>query len=297
MVRTGYSTASLFAVLGTRPLLGRGFNEDEDRDKGPKVIVLGEDLWRRRFGGDRSIVGKTLVAGGSEVRVVGVMPRDFHFPGIADAWMPLQLNPLTSTRTDHFLEGVGRLRPGVTAEHASEEFRALMAQILRENPVESYGQTADVSSFGAHANIRLRPVLATLLGAVGFVLLIACANIVSLLLVKASARGREIAVRGALGASRSRLIRQFVVESVLLGVCGAAGGVALAWGAVPALVSLVPEGTLPRWISFAPDWRMLCFVAAVTAGAGVVAPGPQQGQIEKNLPFGALIAGRIAHSR
>jgi putative ABC transport system permease protein len=270
-VPSGYGTASLFHVLGVKPLLGRVFTEDEDRNNGPNVVLLGEDLWRRRLGADPGIIGQTIKAGTSEARVIGVMPSSFHFPGTAELWWSVQLDPKNNTRTDHWLEGVGRLRAGVTVAQAQEEFRALMAQIQRENPLASYGQTVAVSGFAEHSNARIGPVLVTLLGAVGFVLLIACANLMSLLLVKATARGREMAVRGALGASRSRLVRGFVMESVLLGLIGSAGGVLVAWIAVPALVALVPEGTLPRWIAFTPDWRIALFVASVAAGSGVLA--------------------------
>jgi len=271
-IPSGQGTASLFRVLGVRPLLGRWFTEDEDRHGGPAVVALGEDLWRRRFNGDPGVIGRTVkLGGGTEARIVAVMPRDFHFPGLAELWTPLQLDPRNNTRTDHWLEGIGRLKSGVAVAQAQAEFRALMNQIEREHPLESYGQTVNVFDFGEHANRRLRPILVTLLGAVGFVLLIACANLMSLLLVKASARAREMAVRGALGASRSRLVRGFVMESVLLGLMGASGGVLLAWAAVPALAALVPEGTLPRWISFTPDWRVGLFVAAVAAGSGILA--------------------------
>ena len=145
-----------------------------------------------------------------------------------------------------------------------------MSQITREHPTETYGQTVNALPYRERDTQQVRPVLLTLLGAVGFVLLIACANITNLLLVKASARAREIAVRGALGASRARLVRQFVVESMLLGLAGAVGGILVAWAAVPALLALAP-GHFPRWIEFAPDVRMLAFVIAVTAGTSVVA--------------------------
>ena len=145
-----------------------------------------------------------------------------------------------------------------------------MQQIIREHPTETYGQTVNVLPYRARDTRQVKPVLFTLLGAVGFVLLIACANITRLLLVKASARTREIAVRGALGASRTRLVRQFVVESVLLATAGAAAAVLLAWAAIPALLSLVPQ-QLPGWIQFVPDARLLVFVVVHLAGTGILA--------------------------
>ena len=177
--------------------------------------------------------------------------------------MPQQLGPKNNTRMDHGLEGIARLRPGVTVEQAQADLRGIMQQIIREHPTENYGQYVNVSPYRVRDTHQVKPVLFTLLGAVGFVLLIACANITNLLLVKAAARTREIAVRGALGASRARLIRQFVVESVLLAVGGAAAGILLVWAAIPALVALVPN-RLPSWIEFTPDARTLAFAIAVS---------------------------------
>ena len=269
-IPAGFGTASLFRVLGVRPLLGRTFTVEEERFNGPHVVVLGEDLWRRRYGADQEILGKTITIGSDQTRVIGVMPEGFHFPEIAEFWVPLQINPKYNTRMDHGLEGIGRLRPGSSPLRAQEDLRAIMARISQQHPTETYGQTVNVSPYRVRDTGQMRPVLLTLLGAVGFVLLIACANTINLLLIKASARAREVAIRGALGASRARLMRQFVVESVMLGAAGALAGIALAWAAIPALLSLVPE-QLPRWIRFTPDLRMLAFVVAVTAGTGILA--------------------------
>ncbi len=268
-VPAAFVTEPLFRVLGVQPLLGRTFLPEEDRTKGPDVVVLGEDLWRRRYGADPSIVGKTIVVGSSPTRIIGVMPRNFHFPGIAELWLPAQMDVTTNKRTDHGLEGVARLRPGISVEQAQTDLRAIMQQIVRENPTETYQQTVNVSPYRLRDTRQVRPVLLTLLGAVAFVLLIACANITNLLLVKAAARKRDIALRAALGASRPRLVRQFIVESSLLGVLGAALGILLAAAAVPALLSLVPT-TLPKWIHFGLDGRMLLFVTALTTLTGVV---------------------------
>lgn len=269
-IPAGFGTASLFRVLGVRPLLGRTFTVEDERFNGPHVVVLGEDLWRRRYGADPEIVGKTITIGSDQTRVIGVMPQGFHFPEIAEFWVPLQINPKYNTRMDHGLEGIGLLKPGIQPPQAQEDLRAIMARISQQHPTETYGQTVNVSPYRVRDTGQMRPVLLTLLGAVGFVLLIACANTINLLLIKASARAREVAIRGALGASRARLMRQFVVESVMLGAAGALAGIALAWAAIPALLSLVPE-QLPRWIRFTPDLRMLAFVVAVTAGTGILA--------------------------
>jgi putative ABC transport system permease protein len=263
-VQASNATGSLFRVLGVPPLLGRTFNDADDAPKAPPVVVLGEALWKRRYGGDPEIIGKTIVLGSTPAQVIGIMPREFRFPGQAELWSPLQATPQNNKRTDHGLEGIARMRPGVTTEQAQTDLRAIMDQITREHPTETYRQTVNVFPYRARNTQEIRPVLFTLLGAVACVLLIACANIVNLLLVKASGRAREIAVRSALGASRARLIRQFVVETALLSWTGATGGVLLAWAAAPALLSLAPVGYFPAWMRFTPDARVLGFVIAVT---------------------------------
>ena len=269
-VPAGSGTEPLFRILGVQPLLGRTFTVEECRTGAQSAVLLGEDFWRRRYGGDPGIVGKTIGIGTDQARVVGVMPSGFHFPDVAELWMPLQLDLKNSTRTDHALEGIARLRRGATVKQAQDDLRGIMRQIIEEHPTETYGQTVNVSPYRVRDTQRVKPVLFTLMGAVGFVLLIACANITNLLLVKGSARTREIAVRSALGASRARLVRQFMVESVMLGLAGAAGGIVLAWAAIPALLALVPQH-LPMWIQFTPDARVLMFMTAITAGTAILA--------------------------
>jgi putative ABC transport system permease protein len=263
-------TEPLFRILGVQPLIGRTFTPDEDRPKAPQTVILSEELWRRRYGADPGILGKTIGVASKQARVIGVMPRGFHFPDVAQLWLPLQLDQPHNTRMDHGLEGIARLKPGATVEQAQDDLRGIMRQIIGEHPAENYGQTVNVSPYRVRDTQDVKPLLFTLLGAVGFVLLIACANITNLLLVKASARAREIAVRAALGASRARLMRQFVVESVMRGIAGAAAGVLLARAAIPALLTLLPQ-QIPSWIQFTPDARVLLFVIAVTVGTGILA--------------------------
>jgi putative ABC transport system permease protein len=260
----------LFRVLAVPPLLGRTFSDEDDQPNAAPVVVLSEGLWRSHFGGDPAVLGKKIlfgtVLGVRSSEVIGVMPRGFHFPDEAQLWMPLQFSVKINTRTDHGLEGIARLREGVTPEQAQTDLRAIMQQISREHPTETYGQTVNAVRFQNRVTGDVRPVLLTLMGAVGFVLLIACANISSLMLVRAAARQREIAVRGALGASRSRVVRQFVVESGVIGVLGALGGILMTWGAVPALLDLTPAGTLPVWADFSMDVRYWAFLILVTVG-------------------------------
>ena len=186
-------------------------------------------------------------------------------------WVPLQSDPKTNKRTDYFLRGVARLAPGVSIQQAEADLRAVMDQIKRENPKDTFEQSVKVEPFRLRTTASLQPLLFSLLAAVGFVLLIACANITNLLLVKASARSREIAVRGAMGATRLRIIRQFVAESLILGLAGAVCGSALAAAAVPGMMRLTPPGFLPSWVAFSPDLRILGFVVTVTTAASLLA--------------------------
>ena len=264
-------TASAFPALGVAPLLGHWFAPEDDQPNAPPTVILGEGLWRRRYGADMAIVGKSIVVGSTPARVTGVMPQAFHFPDVAEMWVPLRSDPKTNRRTDYFLRGVARLAPGISIPQAEADLNAVMDQIKRENPRETFEQSVKVEPFRLRTTASLQPLLFTLLAAVGFVLLIACANITNLLLVKASARSREIAVRGAMGATRMRIIRQFVAESLILGLAGAVCGSALAAAAVPGMMRLTPPDFLPSWVAFSPDLRILGFVVAVTMAASLLA--------------------------
>jgi putative ABC transport system permease protein len=259
----GEVSAGLFKVLGVRPRLGRVFQPEEDLPHGPAAVLLGERLWRERFGADASLLGRAIVVNGVSRTVVGVMPAGFHFPDQAEIWLPLRLDAKLSTRTDHYLQGIGRLAPGTTVEQAGQQLASIMRQIAREDPVSFQGQTVNVLPFRLQLTSSSRAAVLTLLGAVLCVLLVACANITNLLLVQATERAREIAVRSALGASRGRLVRQLLIESLLLGGLGAAAGMGLALVGTPLLLALIPE-ELPGWLHFEPDARVLCFTAGVS---------------------------------
>jgi putative ABC transport system permease protein len=257
------STDGLFRVLGVAPILGRTYTREQDTENGPKVVVIGEDLWRRRYAADPNIIGRVIDIASTRTQVIGVMPSSFRFPNLAIAWLPFQFSGKSSPRTDRGALGIARLKPGMRIEQADSELQSLMEQVNRENPATSYGDTARA--------IPIRDVLAgsyrleviTLLGAVGFLLLIACANITNLLLVKATARSREMAVRTALGATRTRLVRQLITESILLGVIGGVAGLALTYAGLPALLRLIPIN-LPAWMNFSVDRSVLIFVTAVS---------------------------------
>ncbi|HEV2689877.1 MAG TPA: ABC transporter permease [Bryobacteraceae bacterium] len=259
----------VFRVLGVKPLLGRLFTREEDVPKGASVVVLGEELWRRRYGADPGILGRTIGIGSTRRTVIGVMPSSFHFPERAELWLPLQISRKDSPRTDHYLQGIARLKSGVSVEQATAELESLMRQINKENPTTDYGNLVRAIPIRTAVAGEYRPAVITLLAAVGFLLLIACANITNLLLIKASVRTREMAVRTALGASRARLIRQLITESALFGLVGGVAGIALAYAGVPALLSLIPID-LPRWMTFSIDGRVLGFALLVSLATSLI---------------------------
>jgi putative ABC transport system permease protein len=264
-------TGSLFAVTGVQPLLGRWFTAEDDQPNAPPTVMLGEGLWRRRYGADSGVLGKSVIIGTTPTRVIGIMPLWFRFPKNADLWIPLSTDTKSNRRTDYWLEGVARLGPGVSMQQAETDLLAVMDQIKRENPTETMEQSMKLAPFRDRTTATLEPLLFALLAAVGFVLLIACFNITNLLLVKASARAREIAVRAAMGATRMRIIRQCAAESLILGLAGAIGGSLFAAIAVPGMMRLTPPEFLPAWVSFTPDTRILAFIAAITIGASLIA--------------------------
>jgi putative ABC transport system permease protein len=265
-LRTGLVTASLFRVLAVRPLLGRWFEEDEDRPGGAPVLILSYGLWQRRFGGDPDIVGQSLVLDDVARTVVGVMPARFEHRR-AEAWIPLARALDEASRNAHFLVTYGRLAPGVTIERARAEMRALGERLAAEK--DNMGHGIDVRDYRSLVVRDVRTPLLVLLASVAFVLLIACANVANLLLARGAGRRREIAVRSALGATRSRLARQLLTESGLLAASGGLLGLGLAWLGVRAFVAGAPR-VLPRMREIELDAGVLLFTLVVALGAGVL---------------------------
>jgi predicted permease len=260
-------TTNLFSMLGAQPLLGRTFNEAEGGAGGPQVVLLSEGLWRESFHADPKIAGQTVKIGGKYYTVVGVMPRSFRFPETTGSdiqngvWIPVQPTPeMLKDRGYHFFNIVAELRPGVTPEQAQRELDAIAAHLPR-NKDES------VATFGSGLYQEIltgpvRPVLYGLLGALALVLLIACANVSNLLIARCLGRQQEFAVRAALGASRSRLIRQMLSEGLALSLIGCGVGVVLAQLAMLAIRKL-PDGTIPRADSISIHWTILLVLAAI----------------------------------
>src|SRR2546430_3078938 len=250
-------SAVWFDLLGVRPQLGRSFREDEEKAGAAPVAVLSQSLWRSRFGADPGVLGKSISIDGKIVTVVGVAAPRWTYPEDADAWTPLVFEGWEAqpdNRGGHWLRLVGRLAPGVTTDQAGRELAkiaaGLSAQYPKTNRVYSAGVTPLIDALVG----PVRPALLALLGAVVFVLLIACANVANLMLVRAGTREGEIAVRIALGARSWRLARQLVIESVLLSLVAALVGAALATWAVDAVVAFGPQG-IPRLEAVAVDGR------------------------------------------
>ena len=262
----------LFELLGAEPLLGRGLAAGEDGPEAPLVAVISEGLWRRRFGTDPQILGRPVVLDGQGHTVVGVMPATFDFPPgrRTDLWLPLRLSPQeTESRGSHGLAVLGRLASGVGLAAAGEEIRSIAAEIERQYPDQQTDRSAEVVSYSEVVVGHVRRELFVLLGATALVLAIACANAAGLLVARAVARRRELAVRLALGAGRGRLVAQCLVESLVLAGAGAALGLLLAWGGVRGIVALAAN-RLPRAAEVGLDLRAVAFLGLVTLATGVL---------------------------
>ena len=263
-------TATLFPLLGKLPALGRGFGPNDDRPGGQPVVLLSHELWRRHFGGDPKALGQTLKLDGELFTVVGVMPPGFAFPEYAEVWTPLRLEPGGKGRGEHRLDAIARLRPGVTVEQARAELGTIAASLEQEHPDTNRGRGArvlplleDLTPPGVVAALRLLLVAGLL------VQLIACANVANLMLARAAAQRQENAVRLALGARRGQLLRQSLVEALLLVAAGAGLGLVLASQGVRWLMGLSPISP-PFWVSYDLDGRAVAFTVAVTTLSALV---------------------------
>lgn len=271
-------TSGYFRVLGLRPELGREFDYQAEIPGNGLQVIISDRVWRTQFGTDPNIIGRKITMNLQPFTVIGVMPPGAEHPGneyhavaygeTVDVWWPFSFAGNSNQRGSHFIEGIGRLKQGVSVDQALAEMNAIMTQLGREHP-NNNGWRVLVIPLYAEVVGTSRQMLLVLLGAVGIVLLIACANAANLLMVRASARQREIAVRLAMGAPRLRVVRQLLTESLLMSCAGGALGLLMAFGGVRALVMLLPED-FPRASDIHVSWPVLAFTLAVTLATGIL---------------------------
>jgi len=279
-----YISAGACELLGDRPILGRTFRADEDRPGSPAVVILGEELWSSRYARDPNIVGRTVIVNGMPTTVIGVMPRGFQFPANADIWRPMANFPsvVRQSRSDRRLAVLGRLAAGATEGQARAQIDAIGAEWRREWPAINRDVHLNVIPINEQMNptVYQRGWIAFITAGV-LVLIVACANVANLLLMRAASRGREMAIRSSIGASRGRVVRQWLVESATLAALAGVIGVFVAWGGLRALESIIPPETLPYWMAFTIDARVLMVTVAVCLGAVFVCGLPSALQVSR----------------
>jgi macrolide transport system ATP-binding/permease protein len=277
-VPSEYVSAGFFKTLGIRPLLGRDFKIDEDHPEAARTALLSYGAWQHRFGGRRDVVGQIVTLSSEPVTIIGVLPETFQFVprGNAEFWLPLQITANSSCekrRSCHSLNGIGRLKDGVTRAQALRQFTSIAANLERQYPDSNRGQGASVIPLSEVFLGDIRPILLALLGGASLLLVIACVNVSSLLLVRSENRRREVSLRGALGASRGRLLRQFVIEGFLLVFAGGALGLGAAYVAVQVLLRLIQKDMLvsmPYLVGLGLNLHVLAFSAVVCGGSAVL---------------------------
>jgi putative ABC transport system permease protein len=258
-------SADAFSSLGVNPVLGRLLRPEEDQLNAPPVALIGYEVWKTHFGGDPNVVGKTIQLNGKQTTIVGVMPNGWRFPEISDIWTPLQLEEKEYQRGNFNLAAFGKVKAGVPIEQARAELEAIAARIAADHPETNTGCGVRVKPFREEAVKDSKTLTLLLMGAVLFVHLIACANVANLLLARGATRAKEIGIRLALGAGRLDIIRQLLVEALLLGVLGSALGLIFAVWGVDLMIKAIPV-EIPYWIRFDFDWRVFTFAI----GTGII---------------------------
>jgi putative ABC transport system permease protein len=308
VVSTSVVTPELFSVFGQRPLMGRAFYPEDGKPGAPAAVILSENLWRGSFGADPNVIGTSINLDKRSFTIVGVMPAVFRFPILTESqqlWIPLVQDPLFGSwmerRGGHWLRVTGRLKPGVSTTQVQAELDEIGARLAKEFPAENDGWSIRFMPLKQLIVGDVKSALLVLLGAVGLVLLIACANIANLLLTRATSRAREIAVRSALGAGRSRIVRQLLSETLVLGMLGGLAGIALAYAGVYGLTSLMPRD-VPQVNAIRVDNFVLGFallLSGVASGAFGLAPAlfAANSNLQSSLREGGARSGESGDRR
>jgi predicted permease len=270
-IRGARITTGMFSMIQTPAVMGRGFNGSDGQAGAETVVLLGNKVWGSRYGSDPGVVGRSVRVNGKPATIVGIMPADFRFPNNEDFWMPLVPDENLEKRTTKGVILFGILKPATTVEEANADLRVTSGRLAEEFPDTNKESQALVRTFHDTYNAGpIRAVFYMMLGAVGFVLLIACANVANMMLSRALARSREIAVRTAMGASRWQIVRQLLVESVLLSSLGGLLGLGLSIAGVHAFDVATADVGKPYWIFFEMDWRAFSYFAVISVLSGIV---------------------------
>jgi predicted permease len=292
--------ANFFSLLGVRPMMGRTWAEGEDQPGKDAVVILSYALWNGRFAGDLQAVGRTVELNSKKYTIVGVMPESFRFPFKSQAWIPQDMDTKAlGQRGNHWANAIGRMKPGLTIQAARADLKVVAARLEKQYPDSNDHIGAVVTSLREDMVGNSRASLSMMLGAVGLVLLIACANVANLLLSRAIARQKEVAIRSALGASRLRLLRQLLTESLLLSLAGGTLGLALAWGIVE-LFSKAKSYSLPQFNAVEVNPAVLAFTFALAIVTGVlfgVFPALQMSRPDLHEELKGGAGASISHGR
>ncbi len=313
-LRISRVSANFFDVLHARPALGRTFTPQENEMGADHVVILSYGLWQRRFGARTTVLGERMNLNGEMYTVAGVMPRDFDFPSRNDLWRPLTMTASDwDRRGSHYLSGIGRLKPGATIESAAADLNTIAKRLQQAYPGSNKGWDTLLIGLQERVVGKVRPMMLTLLAAVGFVLLIACVNLANLLLSRSASRRKEIGIRGALGAGKARLIQQLLTESLVLSAFGTALGLALAWAGTR-LLAQVDASILPRAAEISLDLRAMVVTTVIGVLTGILfglAPALQMARADlqsslreggrgnsmgfrRNVMRSALVTGEVA---
>lgn len=288
-VKAIHVSRTYFRLFGARFQAGRSFSSDDDRPNGGRIVVISDGLWQRRFNADRGLIGRTISLGNEPYLVIGVLAADFHPDPPAEVWLPLQADP-NSTGQAHYVRAAARLGDGFTIDQANAMLKLTTAEFRRRFPLFNPNAYFEAKPFRETNSHEVRAALLVLFGAVVFVLLIACSNVSSLLLARAVARQREIAIRGAIGASRARLVSQLLAESLLLSISGGILGLALGGISLRALLGLYPEA-VPDSTSVSLDWRVFTFAAGVSLSATLLFGLLPALRVSRVSPVQAMLEG------